>query len=66
MGVDSWEAPVMIPTSAWAKAVLMVPVTLLVAVLGIVWLIGMLVPPAREYALDIGKQTASMMRALTR
>ncbi|WP_275042019.1 hypothetical protein [Streptomyces natalensis] len=44
----------------------MVPVTLLVAVLGIVWLIGMLVPPAREYALDIGKQTASMMRALTR
>ncbi|WP_329460864.1 hypothetical protein [Streptomyces sp. NBC_01431] len=40
--------------------------TLLVAVLSLVWLIGVIVPPARQYALDVGKQTASMVRALTR
>lgn len=55
-----------IPTSMWVRAFLMVPVTLLVAVIGVVWLIGTLVPPARQYALEVGKQTTSMMRALTR
>ncbi|WP_262928277.1 MULTISPECIES: hypothetical protein [unclassified Streptomyces] len=43
----------------------MVPATLLVAIIGLVWLIGMVVPPSRQYALDIGKQTADMLRALT-
>jgi len=55
-----------IPTSVWARAFLMVPVTLLVTVLGLVWLIAVVVPPARQYALDVGKQTASMVRSLTR
>lgn len=55
-----------IPTGILARAFLMVPVTLLVAVLSLVWLIGVIVPPARQYALDVGKQTASMVRALTR
>ncbi len=45
---------------------LMVPLTLLVAVLGLVWLIGIAIPQARQYALEVGKQTVSMMRALTR
>jgi len=55
-----------IPTNVWARAFLMVPVTLLVTVLGLVWLIAVVVPPARQYALDVGKQTASMVRSLTR
>ena len=55
-----------VPTNVWVRAFLMVPVTLLVTVLSVVWLIGALVPPVRQYALDVGKQTVSMMRALVR
>ncbi|MDJ0346353.1 hypothetical protein QMK19_36410 [Streptomyces sp. H10-C2] len=55
-----------LPGSVWARVALMIPVTLLITVLGLIWLICIAVPPARQYALEIGKQTATMMRALTR
>ncbi|MEV6542549.1 hypothetical protein [Streptomyces sp. NPDC051665] len=55
-----------LPASAWARLVLMVPLTLLITVIGLIWMIAVLVPPARQYALEVGKQTMGMMRALTR
>ncbi|MEV6513792.1 hypothetical protein AB0M61_47785 [Streptomyces sp. NPDC051642] len=44
----------------------MVPLTLLITVIGAIWMIAVLVPPARQYALEVGKQTLGMVRELAR
>ncbi|KPC96694.1 hypothetical protein ADL27_02340 [Streptomyces sp. NRRL F-6602] len=54
-----------IPSSAWAAIALVVPLTLLTVVIGLIWLIGAVVPPVRQYALDVGRQTTGMLRALS-
>ncbi|MCX4670950.1 hypothetical protein OG453_30355 [Streptomyces sp. NBC_01381] len=65
-GSQPSEAPVTLPASAWVQLMLMVPMTVLITVIGLIWPAGIIIPPARQYALEVGKQTTGMMRALTR
>lgn len=55
-----------VPLSLWIRALLVIPVVLVVTVLGVVWLIAVVVPVRERFALSVGRQALSMLKLLVR